>query len=113
MIAQPQPIRGPARDHAPREDQLLGLAFADELAQAIGPACPGDNAETGFWQADLGDGGEDAEGGREGELEAAAKGDRGYGGYGGDAQVGNGGEGAAEVIEELLGPESCFGQITL
>lgn len=72
----------------------------------MGAARAGDDAQARLGEPDGGVGGQDAEVGGEGELEAAAQGEGGDGGDGGDGEVGEGGEGAAEVGEELVGPGS-------
>lgn len=90
-------------DAAAGEDEIAGAGEADDGGQAKGASGAGDDAEPGFGQADAGVGGEDAEVGGQGELEAAAEGQGGDCGNCWDLQVGEVGEGAAEVGEELGG----------
>jgi hypothetical protein len=88
-------------DSAAREDEIAGAGEANEGGQAESAASAGDYTETSLRQTDGGVGGEDAEVGGEGELEAAAECDGGDGGDCRDLEVGEAGEGAAEVGEEL------------
>lgn len=63
-----------ARDSAAGQDEIAGSRKADEGWQTVGATRTGDDSETGFRKTDCGIGGEDAEVGGEGELEAAAEG---------------------------------------
>lgn len=88
-------------DAAAGEDEVLGAVEADESGEAVGAAGAGHDAQPGLGEAYKGVGGEDAEGGGQGELEAAAEGEGGDCADGGDGEGGEGLECVAEVVEEL------------